>query len=490
MASTNQLSKVLSDEARNLMCGICSEYPEEPKELPCGHHFCLPCLQIHCLSVADPERPYFPCPECGKNVIIQDPTTPVLDWVHHIPTNKTKQKQLERLTALAKEKRRQSLICSFCNTKWKNALATKYCKACQEYFCDECGNQHWLLRATKEHRVWLVDDLHTLKTDSLLRSSLTLLFNAKWKGRKLDKNAKHNNQPKVISESESDEFDIDITGVGFINNSHIIMADRMNERVKLFDHNYVLKNSIRMKCFDLLVLEDNHVVVTCPLDENIKYIHVSGNKLHETSTLDINNECYGLCYMHNNMYAVIVATDPISILVIKNNNRFKTIELATGKITMKTPRYIDYFLENKTFVLTDTIHQCVKNVSASGEVLWERKVPGCKGVAFFGNHVLIARSDRATVDLMSSKGQFLKSIVRLDDGLAEVQAIRINAYFDSTAVTSLIVSENTNLVRIFRVEDPLKDEDLIAYIMPGPPLSVASGSSPDSSAKSPVCSIL
>ena len=479
------------------LCDLCFEFMDEPKELPCGHHFCRACLQHHCLDEVTKVKSVtasaeFYCPTCGQLVKIQDPFTPVLDWVDHVPTNVTKQQQLERTTELARQKRRQALRCLFCTAKWKIVLASKYCKACREYYCDECGNQHWLLRATKDHRVWLIDDLQRLKTDSLIQTSLNLLFNAKTKPKRSDRNSASENYAKVVNESEFDEFDADITGIGFLPNSYILLTDRLNERLKLFDKNFVLKDSIKIKCFDLQVLDEKKIVVTCPLEYTFRYIKVDGKKLTEISTFDMNNECFGVCKVKSTSFAMLMMTKPVSIVTVKSSGKYDSVELESGQITMMAPRYIVYIHKSNSYVVSDYIHECIKGISISGSVNWERKLPGCKGVTAFEDNVLVARGDRCSVDLLGDSGQLLKSVIRKDIGLAEVQAICVNTWeVDSgTGHGSMAVSENTNIVRLFRVEDPMNDEDLKAYITPKQPSSLTDNSDSKRDKKSFMCVLL
>ncbi|KAH3827598.1 hypothetical protein DPMN_129537 [Dreissena polymorpha] len=166
-------------------------------------HFCRSCLQSHCLRSATYTS--FPCPLCSKPTVVKDQNTTLLGWVDSLPTNKTKEQQLEMLQAMNQLKKSQGLTCSFCTSKWNTVTETKYCKSCKEYYCDECGNQHWLLRKTKEHRVYLTDDLFELKTDSLLRSSLNMFFNAMWRGRGMTR--KYQVEPQRNSEQEKVEVE-------------------------------------------------------------------------------------------------------------------------------------------------------------------------------------------------------------------------------------------------------------------------------------------
>lgn len=420
--------------------------------------------------------------------MVKDPNTPLLGWVDFLPTNKTKEQQLEKLLAINKLKKSQELKCSYCTTKFNYVTATKYCKSCKEYYCDECGNQHWLLRTTKDHRVFLIDDLFELKTDSLLRSSFSMLFNAVWRGRGVTR--KYQVEPQRISEQEKDEVDANITGATFLPNRLIILADNDNSRIKLFDHHLVLRTCVKTNCFDLLCIDNSSVVVTCPKDKCVKFYEIDGEILTENESHTTDGECYGICRMGQRSFAILVVSSTLSIVIYTRYKFARKFDLQSGSVTMKHPKYIEYCKAKHMFYLSDSSSGCLKCFSSTGVVIWERIVNGCFGLAVFGDKLLVSRNDRCTVDLVNDKGQFLKSVITVEDGLTNVQAIRTNYRKLKTRTISLIVTEKSNLVRVFQIEDPLQDDDIRAYVLPSAVSPSAASGRSNKDKKSKACNIL
>ncbi|XP_060573875.1 uncharacterized protein LOC132731676 [Ruditapes philippinarum] len=292
---------VTTSDEPSLSCFLCAQYLNTPKNLTCNHTFCRSCLQQFCLSNATDTG--FPCPRCRSMVKVKDPTLPLLEWADTIPTDHQLDKRLEKIRILEQGDKKEK--CAFCLSKWKGVVATKYCKACQEYFCTECGNQHWLLRRSKEHRVWLIEDLITLKTDALLRAGLETVFNSKiW-----DKHITSERERKKQS-SAVDVVHAEITGSTFLPNGFLVLADKSNEKVKLFDDHFRFVTAFKARCHDVLAFNNYFIVVTCPLDLCLMMLSIYDREIELDKTILFEAECYGLCYIddesNTNRFAVSV----------------------------------------------------------------------------------------------------------------------------------------------------------------------------------------
>lgn len=474
-------------EEKNTHCLLCGQYLELPKDLPCKHTFCRACLQKHCLKHALEDR--FPCPECQGMIKIDDPNLPIIEWADTIPTNEEIEKRLQAARQIEKEKKRK--YCAICRVKWKKETATKYCKACQEYFCDECGNQHWLLRKSKQHRVWYIEDLEEVEKDPLLRSSLDLIFNAKLTHK--------SNLSKATSENDADQENCMITGATFLPDGELIFVDKTNQKLKYFDKHHRFVSSIAIQCFDVLAFNKSFIVASCPLQNQLITLSISDSHFDRKSVVDLEDRCYGLCHMNegNNdtTFAVTLFSKPVKLLLYTGTKQTNSINIDSGSIIMCCPSYIAYIKQEKMFVLLDDTHACVKCVNQDGVIVWEKRIKNCRGLAVIDdNQILLGRSDRKTIDLVDKGGKILKSVVSDTDGVSNINCLSKDYWQLSRNTTRLLVGDNTNLVRVFLLEDPLKDDDIKIYMrrMPNtvsPSLSINS-SEPDPNIRPKVCTIL
>lgn len=443
----------------SLSCFLCDQYLNTPKNLTCNHTFCRSCLQQFCLNNARDTG--FPCPRCRAMVKVKDPNLPLLEWVDTIPTNHHLDKRLEKIRLLEQDKKKEK--CAFCLSKWKGIVATKYCKACQEYFCTECGNQHWLLRRSKEHRMWLIEDLVALKTDALLRSGLETVFNSKIG----DKHTTSRKDKRKLNYT-LDEVNTEISGATFLPNGFIVLADKSNERVKLFDDHFLFVTAYTCHCHDVLAFNNFFIVVTCPLDKCLQVLSIYDNEIELDKTIPTDSECYGLCYTddekNTNNFAVSVSTRPVQILQFTGLRQTQKIEISPGAISMLCPTFLTFSKSKQLFFLSDKTHQCLKCITMEGSIVWEKRVSDCKGITLFEDNILLARSERRSVDLTNFSGQIIKSVISPEEGLSKVNTLCSDHWHMLGNTKRVLVCDDTELVRVYLIEDPLLDEDIRIYI--------------------------
>ena len=494
-----------------LVCCVCNEVLKEPKQLPCNHTCCRLCLQNYCLS--NSELDSFSCPECGMPLPIADPNKPLVDWVANFPIDVAATRKLDNMQWMYETKVKEK--CAICLKKWKALTATKYCKACQEYYCDECGNQHWLLRASKAHRVMLVDDLENFKNDPLLRAKLTAIFSAKIKRGKsnylrnglssprarspingllsptahspkhgskspinspardiflspnhesLRKGHSTTRSPKpAVHTNNADTEDCTISDVTVLFDGCIVVSDQGNAKLKLFDHNYRLLSTTAASCWNIQTLNEYFIAGSCPRDNCVTYFSIYDNIIEEDSVVSTGKPCYGLCVVDDQL-AVACAGPTVTIKLVnsKNRSKDKTIDLDKGTMSLKTPYYLTFNNHNNAFIVSDSDSRSVKCFTMEGVIVWEKSLNDGKGLEMCGSNILVARSRQNTVDILDSNGRCLKSIVSIEDGLSCTRAIAIESSDLEDAGTRLVVVDESDLIRVFSLLDPRKYIELEA----------------------------
>ena len=133
-----------------LQCVICFGPFTNPKMLPCGHTFCLKCLQSdHSVSQQAGRRPTgkIRCPLCQEET--QIPSGGIAGLRDDFKVNKIKE-------AMQKNKqcnRRRTNRCNPCATRNKTVDATVYCVECNTNYCRKCVRIHRINAAFKGHTV-------------------------------------------------------------------------------------------------------------------------------------------------------------------------------------------------------------------------------------------------------------------------------------------------------------------------------------------------
>ncbi|XP_063605280.1 RING finger protein nhl-1-like isoform X4 [Penaeus indicus] len=132
--STSDTSSVSSSpeseslDEDELTCAICLDLLHRPRSLPCGHSFCLVCLQNYVNSC----RMMFTCPSCRAAAQVPH------EGVMGLPINRVLAKGAQVL-----RQRRQcgdTPVCFTCQT----AVGVSECGHCGRMWCDICGASHAL----------------------------------------------------------------------------------------------------------------------------------------------------------------------------------------------------------------------------------------------------------------------------------------------------------------------------------------------------------
>jgi len=137
-----------------LTCAICIEDLTAPKMLPCGHSFCLPCLQALLRESGDMESgcPYhlaIVCPTCRYDVWLPDA------GVNGLPDDFKVTTLLEARTALSNQvPPGSSKQCDICS-----GVGSVSCLHCHKSMCQTCLGKHAKRKDTARHTVLKLSDV-------------------------------------------------------------------------------------------------------------------------------------------------------------------------------------------------------------------------------------------------------------------------------------------------------------------------------------------
>ena len=130
--NSDGLSRSLRELEEEVTCGVCQDYYNDPRILPCLHYYCKRCV-VRLTLVEGFGRP-FPCPECRKNVVIADDSDENLPSVFFI--NRLKGVFTRQKSVLAKVKK-----CGVCFTDSTDLRVV--CKLCEILVCPRCAENHF-----------------------------------------------------------------------------------------------------------------------------------------------------------------------------------------------------------------------------------------------------------------------------------------------------------------------------------------------------------
>ncbi|OWF41136.1 E3 ubiquitin/ISG15 ligase TRIM25-like [Mizuhopecten yessoensis] len=133
-------------------CLLCQEIYENPRELPCGHTFCSPCLTTYIQAehvCADEDRHYFPCPVCDTPIVPRDPNIHVNTWWTSFPINHLLLSHTKQIS--------EDQICEACLRDWESSSAEVWCTDCAEMLCKDCKTYHKRNKVSSKHKLVPID---------------------------------------------------------------------------------------------------------------------------------------------------------------------------------------------------------------------------------------------------------------------------------------------------------------------------------------------
>ena len=144
----------LADTQNEEKCPICFEEFHTPRKLPgCLHSFCETCILtfISDLKKEDKLGSEFECPVCrlpsqapGNDDVLQR-------WIGSLETNKELDQKV--VPDYAELQDCGSDCCGQCHDLKKTVDATKYCLACQEFYCSTCSDTLHAFRVNRNHAI-------------------------------------------------------------------------------------------------------------------------------------------------------------------------------------------------------------------------------------------------------------------------------------------------------------------------------------------------
>ncbi|XP_018535716.1 tripartite motif-containing protein 14-like [Lates calcarifer] len=137
----------------SLKCPVCQDFFTDPVTLPCGHDFCLTCIQAVWETDGPNEGPFF-CPEC-QILLSADLTleinTSLQTKVKDFTTNKQSTAQLQTTTPSRATKSSSTIHCDHCIETPSVAIRT--CLTCDASLCQAHALLHEQRSALREHTV-------------------------------------------------------------------------------------------------------------------------------------------------------------------------------------------------------------------------------------------------------------------------------------------------------------------------------------------------
>ncbi|XP_011675471.1 tripartite motif-containing protein 2-like [Strongylocentrotus purpuratus] len=156
------------DMAEHLMCTICSDTFDDPRNLVCGHVFCKKCLDILDESqLGSPLKTSICCPTCSRKTKLRE--SRVNGFSRNLPIRKLLHQDLSEEPGPSGKRPKRTPTCKTHNQERRDI----YCSTCLVFICFKCFQEKHTHHVTKTRNEFL-GELSQMTKDAKQRYQVQL----------------------------------------------------------------------------------------------------------------------------------------------------------------------------------------------------------------------------------------------------------------------------------------------------------------------------
>ena len=132
----------------SVTCSLCLDMYQRPKNFPCGHTYCLACLER--LVSTQKHTANLRCPECRQPVNLASRN------LDKLPTNYAVLRMIEDLNTKQKPEEKSQTECGLCK---ESRSLTCFCRNCSIWMCQSCQKGHQVIPDLSHHQLATVEEI-------------------------------------------------------------------------------------------------------------------------------------------------------------------------------------------------------------------------------------------------------------------------------------------------------------------------------------------
>ncbi|KAL4218858.1 Tripartite motif-containing protein 45 [Mactra antiquata] len=171
---------------------------------------------------------------------------------------------------------------------------------------------------------------------------------------------------------ENDTEDCWFTGALFLPDGRILLADRTNRKLKLFNSNFVpvVELALSSKPWDVALITGKEVAVSLPAECRLQFVEIDASHMRLTRSFSTDEPCFGVCHTNGKILTVTYDGDPPNLKILSPSGKELTYVCVDddGFTLFSKPVYVTCTPNAKEIYVTDERLGCVVNLKETGEL--------------------------------------------------------------------------------------------------------------------------
>ncbi|KAL3871327.1 hypothetical protein ACJMK2_039334 [Sinanodonta woodiana] len=218
----------------------------------------------------------------------------------------------------------------------------------------------------------------------------------------------------------SDKECCDIVGIAVLQDATIVVADKGNTNLKVFDGHHILISTLTFKTFagDITKIGENQLAMTLPVCFQIVKLSLASGRLEINATINLNSQCWGITSNGQTLYVTCGSSTDAHVQILGcNGSVCRKIHLKDH--CMDVPYYIAVSRDGNHIYISDPGKENSKVICISLDrevkLKFTYKDPALKsasGVTLDGhNNALVCAANSNNIHLVSNDGSKVRYFI-------------------------------------------------------------------------------
>ena len=223
---------------------------------------------------------------------------------------------------------------------------------------------------------------------------------------------------------DNDTYTPYITGCAVMPNGKIVICDRNNDRLKLFDNSWVYQESLTIPdIWCVSVVAPNTVIVTVPGQKKLQYVQALP-QVQLGRTIQLDSECWGVCVSGDDIYVRCKTSNGREIRVLGLDGTLKR-RVPTDKNS--SPYEITLSPSGEKIFFTDYKTESVSCITVDGRVVYPYRddiLKDARGIYCDSkDNLFVCDYNSNNIQAIAADGKSCGTLVTFRDGLVQPRCI-------------------------------------------------------------------